>query len=129
MAVAKAIQSQAHAMQGGYSAAIQITKVLEPRGRRQKTQSMSASAKKFWRKMRANAGDVAPIEAGGSDDMFEAFVDVTSVMYKIDDGELVQMEKVDGVYQQSMMHNNKVYLYVVGVSRRIALKAHSVSRL
>ena len=33
MAVAKAIQSHAHALQGGYSAAIQITKVVEPKGR------------------------------------------------------------------------------------------------
>merc|ERR1719272_321812 len=111
MAVAKALQSQAHAMQGGYSAQVQITKVVEPKGKRQKVQGMSVSAKKFWRKMQASSGDVAAIEEGGSDDMFEAFVDVTSAMYEVDQGELVQMEKVDGVYQVSMMRPDKVYLF------------------
>ena len=32
-------------------------------------------------------------------------------MYEVDQGELVQMEKVDGVYQLSMMQSNRVYLY------------------
>jgi hypothetical protein len=63
-----------------YSGRGQLVHVVEPKHDAAKHEGLCPNSKKFWRLLGGSPLDVAPAAEGGSDDMFEAFVDSSSVL-------------------------------------------------